>query len=172
MPDYYPVSVGSWWVFYYSAFSGTAKDSVADTTTLPGGIAAYVIRHRSAFGNPPHEDTSTTYIVRTAREVRRYYARPDTYSYTVLRFPLKVGDAWSEWTTFDGMYDSMTVAGRGTVSIPAGSFARCFHVIEKCLYDPYSSVQTREFCYAPDVGFVRGRLFASDTIELIDYHIN
>lgn len=176
VPDFYPIRVGSWWVYYYSAFSGTVKDSVADTTTLPGEIRAYVIRHRSYFGNPPYEDTSTSYIVRTTEEVRRYFALPDLYSFIILRLPLKVGVSWVQRPTIDStVYDSMTVAGRGTVTAPAGTFAHCFRIVEKYedSMDPYHPGPfTREFWYAPNVGFVRGRLFDSDTIELIEYHIN
>ncbi|MDI6739079.1 MAG: hypothetical protein QME74_01795 [Candidatus Edwardsbacteria bacterium] len=169
VPDYYPLSVGSWW-----QYSGTMirvdKDSIIGTVAFPGNITCYCVFRRWMI-DTVLGDTFTTYISKTAHEVRRYYILGDTAFYSVaMRFPIAVGNAWAV-RVYDSIqyYDSMRVIGTGNVSVPAGLFTGCYRILHKYYYgreDPGTS----ELWFAPNVGFVYSPGIA-DTTRLINYQI-
>jgi hypothetical protein len=162
--DYYPMSVGSWWE-YSGVFPNTHKDSVAGTVAFPGSATSFRVIRRLL------GDTSTTYVLKTPNEIRRYYFLGDTLFYSVyLKFPLAIGNAWAV-TAFDSIqyYDSMRVTGKGTVTVPAGTFRDCYRILHK-YFNGREDPSVSELWFAPNAGLVYSP-GETDSIRLINYKI-
>ena len=158
-PDYFPVSTGSWWK--YSSFWGQ-MDSIGMMDTLVNGQIVYKT-FTIVFG-----DTHTSYIYKSAKEIRKYLFLSDTSFYTtIMKLPLYVGSKWQN-RTWGVIYDSSYVVGMMTTGVPAGSFNSCFHVLKK--WHPVNEEPSEaNSWYAPGVGLVL--TVDWDTTKLTSYSI-
>jgi hypothetical protein len=169
VPDFYPMSIGSWWQ-YSGTMIKAEKDSIMGTVTFPGNIVCYRVLHRWGIDSILN-DTFTAYVSKTPQEVRRYYFLGDTSFYSVnIKLPIAIGNAWAA-RVYDSTqyYDSMRVVGTGSVTVPAGSFTNCYRIIHK-YYDGREDPRSDEWWLAPNIGFVYGP-GNTDTTRLVHYQI-
>jgi hypothetical protein len=193
-----PLKTGNRWVYQYtnSTFgSGISTYEVTGTRQIDGRTA-YVMHDDFEFWDGPHD----TPLVPSDSAVIRYPANNATPEeiedgpLTILRLPLKTGDAWTDLDETidagfdeddDGINEIETITFRSevgapvSVNTPAGSFSEAYPVTsryERQYVNPVTHVvldtsyKTRREWYALGFGVVRREVYLQPYGQWRDYY--
>lgn len=154
--DLYPLSKGLFWRYRTVSRSGDGPErngpdqtsQVIASESTAGRVEAIVKRTSGDREYPP------TRAIADARGVTLSRAnRPEDGSITILRFPLEPGNSWMGRSWGEQAYETISVMGTESVTVPAGTFTatRTRHRIAYA----NGTEDLLHYWYAPGIGMVK-----------------
>lgn len=148
--DWFPLTVGNWWLYQVDGFSIEEADTLAFSgtivkriTSLQGhadGFQVYELRSISEIAHICSDttltltDTSFVYLQQTAEELKEYRSTTSSaYSVTMIKFPVTPYETWFSPDSFP--YEFEVTGFNKFVHVPSGGFTNCAVITES--YEPY-----------------------------------